>query len=190
METPPVAPDSRPRADEVFERQQRRAQIEKSISSLPDRYRVPLLLHYFHGRSPAQISAAMGVPVATIYSRISRGLKKLGPRLRAAGLSGGAAVLTTLVGVGDLLLPPSALNAAVVFSKAREGAAIGSAVTGGAAADSLPTLLIGATMKGKVAVIVGMVLVVGFLYRLRHADRGLGSGRNPQRAVRNPQSEI
>ncbi len=138
METPPVAADSRPRADEVLQRQQIRTQIERIISSLPDRYRVPLLLHYFHGRSPAQIASATGVPVATIYSRISRGLKKLRPSLQAAGLSGGAASLAALLGASDLLLPPASLSAAVVFSKAREAAAIGSSVTGGVAAHSLP----------------------------------------------------
>ena len=47
MEKLPLAPDSHPRADQVVERRQLRTQIERIISALPERYRVPVLCTTF-----------------------------------------------------------------------------------------------------------------------------------------------
>lgn len=60
--------------------------LATSVLQLEEPYRATVLLRYFEGEPPRRIAARQGVPVATVHSRLQRGLQQLRERLdRDAG---------------------------------------------------------------------------------------------------------
>jgi RNA polymerase sigma factor (sigma-70 family) len=59
----------------------RRARISSALAQLPRRERDPLLMHIMTGTSYDDISDALGVPVGTVRSRISRGRNRIKQQL-------------------------------------------------------------------------------------------------------------
>jgi len=128
-----------------------REAIEQIVERLPDRYRVPILLHYFDGLSHREVAAAIGAPVSTVSNRIARAHRKLEPMLRRAGLGGASLVLATIGAHAALIEPPAILTGRSVFRRALVAAAAGTAgsllpswpavVTGGKALSGLMALL-------------------------------------------------
>ncbi|MHB1005765.1 MAG: sigma-70 family RNA polymerase sigma factor [Chloroflexota bacterium] len=51
--------------------------IKRSLDELPENYRTPIVLHDIEGLSYKEIAEAMGVPIGTVMSRLSRGRKIL-----------------------------------------------------------------------------------------------------------------
>ena len=103
--------------DEIVAQRELRARIETLVQTLPDRYRIPILLHFFDGMSHAEIARTLDQPARTISDRVARGLKKLKPLMQRAGLRESIATGTIIV-VGQLINPPSAMAAETVFAKA------------------------------------------------------------------------
>ncbi|HMD53886.1 MAG TPA: RNA polymerase sigma factor, partial [Phycisphaerae bacterium] len=64
-ELPPVTPDT-------VDNLENEAVIQ-SLLKLEERYRVPLMLHYFKDHSYAEISGLLDTPIGTVMSRLSRG---------------------------------------------------------------------------------------------------------------------
>jgi RNA polymerase sigma-70 factor (ECF subfamily) len=59
--------------------------IRRAVYALPDKYREPLILYYFHEMDLAVTAAAMGLPEGTMKARLSRGrdlLRQRFPQLR------------------------------------------------------------------------------------------------------------
>lgn len=111
--------------DEIARREIRK-KLEEAVAALPETYRVPLELHYFHGLSHGQIAEILGVPVNTIYSQMRRGVAQLEAPLQKAGVGGGAAALLgAAVAAGtQLMSPPQAFSASSVFAVARAASAV------------------------------------------------------------------
>ena len=154
MEDLSAAPDTNDLPDQVFESREKRERIEMLLFALPDRYRVPLLLHYCQGMTHREIALCIEIPIGTVSGRIKRGRKKLEPILRRAGFSEGTAALSLLVGVATLLQPPSALSASAMLAHASAGAialSSGSTVT--------TTILGVAAMKAKI-VSIGAAIIL------------------------------
>jgi RNA polymerase sigma-70 factor (ECF subfamily) len=55
----------------------RRAELVASVAALPERERTPLLLHVLGGCSYEDVALALGIPIGTVRSRISRGTARL-----------------------------------------------------------------------------------------------------------------
>lgn len=55
--------------------------VQKALSELPEKYRVPLVLHYLRDLSYREIAKYMEVPVTTVETRIYRGKMLLAKRL-------------------------------------------------------------------------------------------------------------
>lgn len=51
--------------------------VRQAIEDLPERYRLPILLHYVHGESLEAISAITEIPVATVKTHLFRGRRAL-----------------------------------------------------------------------------------------------------------------
>jgi RNA polymerase sigma-70 factor (ECF subfamily) len=62
-----------------------RTALGKAIEMLEDSFRLPILLHYFHGLSTAEISEALGIPRGTVKTRLHGGRDKLRAALEDAG---------------------------------------------------------------------------------------------------------
>jgi RNA polymerase sigma-70 factor (ECF subfamily) len=61
----------------------KQARVLERLARLPERERDPFLLHVLHGWEYQEIAEALGVPLGTVQSRISRGRAKLAKALRA-----------------------------------------------------------------------------------------------------------
>src|SRR5262245_25721297 len=73
-----VAPaEAQPSTHELVERAAAQRAVVGAVLELVEPYRTTVLLRFFEGLSPAAIAARDGVPVATVYTRLSRALDKL-----------------------------------------------------------------------------------------------------------------
>lgn len=51
--------------------------VGKALRALDERYRVPIYLHYYEGKTAAEIGEMLGVPTNTVYTNMARGRAKL-----------------------------------------------------------------------------------------------------------------
>lgn len=63
--------------EEALLRQERAARLHKLLDGLPEKYRMPLVLHYAGGLSVEEIAGAVRLPVGTVKSRMARGRAKI-----------------------------------------------------------------------------------------------------------------
>lgn len=77
-ELPPVTPD-------MVDQLESEA-IAESLLSIEERYRLPLMLHYFEDHSYAEISKLLDTPIGTVMSRLSRGKELLRKALAAKSI--------------------------------------------------------------------------------------------------------
>ncbi|HEV3439684.1 MAG TPA: sigma-70 family RNA polymerase sigma factor, partial [Gemmata sp.] len=71
--------------------------LDTAMDGLPSRYREPLVLCYLEGLARDEAAARLGVPLATLHTRIDRARKRLHEVLTNAGCTLGASLLTLLV---------------------------------------------------------------------------------------------
>ena len=75
-------PDEQPLQDVVLVDAERRAVVKRAISTLPDRYRAPLVLRDVEGKSYDEIAAILGTSEGTVKSRINRARNFLRDKMR------------------------------------------------------------------------------------------------------------
>lgn len=107
--------------------------VDQALQRLPEEVRVPLMLHYFQGRSQIEVAEAVGVNQSTVSRRIADGVEMLRNELKRKG------VVASGEGLGGLLLahavtqaPQAVTSAAVKIALA----GIGTQAAGGVAAAS------------------------------------------------------
>ena len=79
-------PQSPYRLDRQLEGAARDEAIRRAVLALPEKYREPTILYYFHEMDLAQASATMGLPEGTMKARLSRArqlLRKRFPQLES-----------------------------------------------------------------------------------------------------------
>jgi RNA polymerase sigma factor (sigma-70 family) len=94
-------PTGRPESDPM---------LDQELSRLPEKYRIPLVLCYFRGRTHDQAAEELRCPVGTVRSRLARGRELLRKRLIRGGYA--PTVPAALLG-GDMTLPARLLVANV-----------------------------------------------------------------------------
>lgn len=57
-------------------------QVRKAIQSIPDKYRIPIILHYFEGFPVSEIAAVMRISPNTVKTRLLRARRRLGQILQ------------------------------------------------------------------------------------------------------------
>ena len=87
-----------------FEQAELRSVIDDAIASLPERFRVPVILCYLEGLRHEEIAQRLGCPIGTVESRLSRARNQLRSRLARRGLSPLDSTLAVVLG------PPQALS--------------------------------------------------------------------------------
>lgn len=56
-------------------------QLFHAVLSLPENFKTPIILYYYHGMTSAQIAKIISTPEATVRSRLKRGREKLKTKL-------------------------------------------------------------------------------------------------------------
>ncbi len=64
-----------------LEREELRAVLGEELDRMPAKYRVPLIRHYFDGRTHAEVAWEIGLPLGSIARRIEDALRRLRDRL-------------------------------------------------------------------------------------------------------------
>ncbi len=112
VEEIPHVPDGGARPDTQAAERELITKIETLIQTLPEKYRIPLLMYYFNGLSHREIGEALGRPARTIGTQVSRGVKKLSKLMKKAGLGEVTPVLA-LLGHSYISTPvPAAVSSA------------------------------------------------------------------------------
>lgn len=73
------------------------AALDAALDALPARYREPLVLYYLEGLTRDEAATRLGVPLATLHTRIDRARKRLHEVLTKAGCALGAGLLALAV---------------------------------------------------------------------------------------------
>jgi RNA polymerase sigma factor (sigma-70 family) len=104
----PEGPDALLAAD-------RRAALDDALSRLPEKYRVPLVLHYLEGKTVAQAAQEIGCPPGTVSGRLNRARELLRRRLARRGVVlAGAAVPAVLAQEGKAAAVGAVLASAIL----------------------------------------------------------------------------
>jgi len=74
-------PEAEPSSLELLERATLQRELVQAVLDLEEPYRTTVLLRYFEERTPAEIARREGIPVATVKTRLARGLARLRERL-------------------------------------------------------------------------------------------------------------
>ncbi len=113
------------------ERLEERERLATLVALLPEAERVPILLHFYHGKTQLEIADILGHARQTVARRIERGLRRLEPLARRAGLSDALGATVAAGGATALLTVPSGAAYATGFVHA-EALAGAAGLSGGA----------------------------------------------------------
>ena len=70
-------PEAEPPTSDIVERAALHGDIVQAVLALHEPYRTAILMRFFDGHPPREIASQQGVPVATVNSRLTRGLELL-----------------------------------------------------------------------------------------------------------------
>lgn len=158
-------PESLPATDEIVERLLVRRAIVDAVVAMDEPYRTALLLRFYENKPPRDIARDLGVPVATVRTRIHRATVRLRQTLDADRGSSGA----WLPGVAGLLAAPALGGSAKAWSAAA-GAPTISATTSSVRWFGMGLL---AAVKWKAGIAASLlVLVAAFVATWFVASRG------------------
>jgi RNA polymerase sigma factor (sigma-70 family) len=147
------------------------AALDDALATLPEKYRLALLLCYFEGRTVEDAARQLGCPRGTVASRLARGRWLLRDRLAHNGLALSTAAVGTflLAGTSPAALPPG-LAQGTIWSALRLAAG------GTPAAVASPTVALllqggGITIMTKLKLLISL-LAIGFLVAVTMGVRG------------------
>lgn len=168
--------------------------LREEIDKLPAKYRMPLILYYFGGLSPEEMSKELQCNTSTLGVRLHRGRKMLADSLTGRGISMNAAVVAAaLSGVVDNFVRDNLIHACA--HTAAHVASTGRIALDAHASANVITLMRAATAalrwsKLKIAVSVALALFGGIagasevLHRYDVISTGFLRYLNPLRMIR------
>ena len=71
---------------DTIEKRHQQNMLDEALNSLPDKYRIPLVLHYFFGKSRQEIASETGTSLNVVKGQLQRGKDALKLRLALRGV--------------------------------------------------------------------------------------------------------
>ena len=106
------------------------AALDAALDGLSPRYREPLVLCYLEGLTRDEAATRLGVPLATLHTRIDRARKRLHEVLTKAGCALGAGLLALAVSSPAGASPPRLVASILTAASGRAPAAVGELARG------------------------------------------------------------
>lgn len=117
--------------------------IDGALTELPDDLRLPMILHYFDGRSQRDVAVELGVNQSTISRRMRDALQHLREKLSQAGFAASAPAIMTLMqdqaAAGEFRTSQAIITSAGAATQAAGTVTLANSLKGAAAA-SLPAV--------------------------------------------------
>jgi RNA polymerase sigma factor (sigma-70 family) len=133
--------------------------LDEEVRRLPCKYRAPLVLHYFQGRTYAEAARVLGVPAGTVSARLARGREMLRRRLTRRGLAlSGAGLAAVLAESAASAAGPAAVVEATVRGAVLIAAGTPAGGVISAAAVRLTEGVLHAMFQTKMQIGVGLVI--------------------------------
>ncbi len=76
-------------AEELYAKVSESRQVQESVAGLPEKYQTVILLRFTEGMTYQEIANALGIPLGTVMSRLSRGKQMLKRKLLKQALGDG-----------------------------------------------------------------------------------------------------
>jgi RNA polymerase sigma factor (sigma-70 family) len=152
------------------------AALHAEVTRLPAKYRAPVVLCYFEGRTHDEAAAALSWPVGTVRCRLSRARDLLRTRLTRRGLAPAGLVGAAISARAALAEVPAPLFRATLAAAVRDAPASGAAALARIVLQSLIGIRLrtAATAVGLIAMTAGVV----FAFRGAPAAPASGSPRS------------
>jgi RNA polymerase sigma factor (sigma-70 family) len=149
-------------ADEPVDRDDLAGRLDREIQSLPERYRLPVVLCELQGLCYREAAERLGLKEGTLAGRLTRARRMLAQRLRRRGIVVAAAPLTAVVGSVSATVPAALVRNTVAAAGGRVSPAV-AALTHGVLTNMLLTKLVPAS---------AIVALVAVLALTTSSDRG------------------
>jgi RNA polymerase sigma factor (sigma-70 family) len=96
-----------------------RSLLDEALSQMPEKYRVPLVLHYLEGLTVPEVARQLGCPEGTAATRLARARQRLRSRLARSGLANPAAMVAALTGLmaTDRVVPDCMVSAVAALAQ-------------------------------------------------------------------------
>jgi len=129
--------------------------VAAEVAVLPEKYRLPVQLHYAAGLSTADIAERLGWPKGTVLTRLDRGRKLLERRLLARGVTAGVLLTAGVLGI-------EGASAGWISDTARAAVAVAAGLPANGASDravSLSQGVVNAMMWTKLRVVLAVLML-------------------------------
>src|SRR5262245_57092975 len=132
------------------------AVLDAALDALPPTYREPLVLCYLEGLTRDEAAVRLGVPLATLHTRIDRGRKRLHEALTKAGCALSVGLLALAVTSPAGASPPRLVQSILATASGSPPAAVGELARGVAVNGSFQKALFALAVVGVVALGAGL----------------------------------
>jgi RNA polymerase sigma factor (sigma-70 family) len=161
--------------------------VEEELHGLPEKYRLPLLLCYWEGKTHEEAARQLGWPCGTLKTRLTRARSLLQARLVCRGVTLPAGVLALLLAPETMkaAVPAALLTTLVNLARAARGGAVSAEVAALAAAGTRSA----AALKPAVGLALGFAVALagaGTLSLLGRAGDGPEKPGTPRQAEGDP----
>jgi RNA polymerase sigma factor (sigma-70 family) len=120
---PMTGPDT---AEQAAQREASRV-VDEELQHLPEKFRLPIILCYFEGRTYEEAAQELGLPSGSMGKRLSQAQERLRERLLRRGVTLSATCLGMLLASSAQAVPPmltgAAIKAALLFAAGNSAAA-------------------------------------------------------------------